>query len=542
MDWIKAFVQEHVSLRATRSGASFSKYYTVNNPDFDLDALLEKRCQEEQDEADLVGAEVDESAPGASTSTMAAATASDPPSPLSSAPSTPSPSRAPSPSRQQSNPPSPLSSAPSTPSPSRAPSPTRPGSPDLPPSKRARRQSPSARAHYQFANPNAHKSSKKRRSRLSRQKRAQKRAAGQAWDPPGAAALRNSRHLANAKFEGVDLNWNEQPATRTGFTSKRDCGEAQLYTLDDLVGPNAKVPGMKLVNWDGRETTGICAQDERVFGVCAGRPDGEWDEVHGPLADELAAWGARIKFPADAREHRRGNFGAQAYGVSHGGGQIEPAVLKHTARMNAMLTHLLGLTAMIRIAHFASSVFFNWAPRLWMYYAKHMQTLFENDPTLQRNFAKSVWACITINFGPRTVTYKHRDFGNLAYGWCAITALGKYDPDRGGHLVLWECGLVIRFPPGSTIIIPSSIIHHSNTTIAPEETRYSVTQYTTGAIFRWVQHGCMLDDKYYSSLSPKERAEASRANANRWREGAKLWSTIPELQNPAMYRMEVLEH
>ncbi|KAL1739419.1 hypothetical protein HDZ31DRAFT_68957 [Schizophyllum fasciatum] len=196
---------------------------------------------------------------------------------------------------------------------------------------------------------------------------------------------------------------------------------------------------------------------------------------------------------------------------------------------------------MIRIAHFASSVFYNWAPRLWMHYAEHMRVLFENDPTLERNFAKSVWACITINFGPRTVTYKHRDFGNLPYGWCAITALGKYDPDRGGHLVLWECGLVIRFPPGSTIIIPSSIIHHSNTKIARKETRYSVTQYTTGAIFRWVQHGCVLDEEYYSSLSPAEHRDAMKANASRWREGAKLWSTISELRDPAMYRVEVLD-
>jgi hypothetical protein len=67
------------------------------------------------------------------------------------------------------------------------------------------------------------------------------------------------------------------------------------------------------------------------------------------------------------------------------------------------------------------------------------------------------------------VTFPHLDFANLAWGWCAITALGDFDPDKGGHLILWDLKLIIRFPPGSTILIPSTLIHHSNTSIHPHE-------------------------------------------------------------------------
>ena len=175
-----------------------------------------------------------------------------------------------------------------------------------------------------------------------------------------------------------------------------------------------------------------------------------------------------------------------------------------------------------------------------MFYADHMRKLFDNDHDLRQNFPRSVWACITINFGPRTICYKHRDFGNLPFGWCAITALGRFDPNRGGHLVLWECGLVIRFPPGSTILIPSAIINHSNTTIAEHETRYSVTQYTAGAIFRWVQHGCRLDEKYYSSLSRAGVRKAKEANSRRWREGVELWSKVGDLQSTAREVIDTL--
>ncbi|TRM55404.1 hypothetical protein BD626DRAFT_417971, partial [Schizophyllum amplum] len=493
---------QHVGLRTTRSGTTYGRYYTVNNPEFDLDALLKSRCDEddEQDEDDLVGAEcVDDD------SEVAGEPRCDTSSPLSSIPSSPAASRPPSPAAQ--------------------------------PAKRHRHSRPGPHSTA----PATHKASKKRNSRRSRRTQAQNRVPEMDWTPRRSGVLRNARHIAEAQFERVDLDWDDQEVTSTGFTAKRSGGEEKLYALDDLIGPKAKVPGMKLIDWDGSETIGLCAQDGRTFGVLAGHPDDpNWDSVHESLASEIAARGARTSFPKASREHRRGRFGAEAHGVSHGGGQTAPGVLKHTKGMAATLAYLVGLTAMVRIAHFSSSVFYNWAPKLWTYYAEHMHSLFKNDPTLKRNFPYSVWACITINFGPRTVTFKHRDFGNLPFGWCAITALGKYDANRGGHLVLWECGLVIRFPPGSTIIIPSGIIHHSNTKIARRETRYSVTQYTSGALFRWVEHGCMLDEEYYNSLSPSEYDKAVEKNTRRWMEGARLWSTVSELQDVASERVDVL--
>ncbi|KAJ7828584.1 hypothetical protein B0H14DRAFT_2263384, partial [Mycena olivaceomarginata] len=89
--------------------------------------------------------------------------------------------------------------------------------------------------------------------------------------------------------------------------------------------------------------------------------------------------------------------------------------------------------------------------------------------------AKSPFAAVTFNFGPATITFPHTDALNLTWGWCAITALGAFDPRRGGHLVLWDLCLVIQFPPGSTILIPSAILWHSNVGIASEERRYSFT-------------------------------------------------------------------
>lgn len=123
-------------------------------------------------------------------------------------------------------------------------------------------------------------------------------------------------------------------------------------------------------------------------------------------------------------------------------------------------------------------------PDLYNYYDGSFKDLIDSDQRLERLFDESIWAAAGYNFGPHTITAKHRDFANLPFGICSITALGNYDPTLGGHIVLWDLGLVIEFPPGSTILIPSAAIAHSNTPVACHENRASFTQFTAGGLFR----------------------------------------------------------
>jgi hypothetical protein len=72
---------------------------------------------------------------------------------------------------------------------------------------------------------------------------------------------------------------------------------------------------------------------------------------------------------------------------------------------------------------------------------------------------------------------------NFAQSWCSITPLGDFDSDIGGDLVLWDFKLVIHFLAGSTMLIPSALLYHSNTPIQPGETHYSIVQYAAGGAF-----------------------------------------------------------
>ncbi|KAJ7779983.1 hypothetical protein B0H16DRAFT_1300216, partial [Mycena metata] len=151
-------------------------------------------------------------------------------------------------------------------------------------------------------------------------------------------------------------------------------------------------------------------------------------------------------------------------------------------------------------------------------------------PTLRWNFARSVFAACTFNFGPHAITVPHLDFGNLSWGWCAITALGWFDPDVGGHLILWDLKLVIRFPPGSTILLPSAIIRHSNVPVAAHERRYSFTQYTASGLFRWIRNGFRTEEAYESTVTSDEKRARQQENGGRWEKGVAMYSTLEDLR------------
>ena len=156
------------------------------------------------------------------------------------------------------------------------------------------------------------------------------------------------------------------------------------------------------------------------------------------------------------------------------------------------------------------------APHLFDHYEKTLAKLKSHHPELVEPFLSSVFPTLTVNLGPHTFCGPHRDSANLPFGLCGITALESFNPSAGGHLVLWELGLIVEFPPGSTILIPSSIVTHSNLPLSDpsHETRFSFTQYASGELFRWVAngfrtHGALFGDgreagkvktKYYAEL------------------------------------------
>ncbi|KAJ7818012.1 hypothetical protein B0H13DRAFT_1662247 [Mycena leptocephala] len=229
---------------------------------------------------------------------------------------------------------------------------------------------------------------------------------------------------------------------------------------------------------------------------------------------------------------RCGPHAAKSVGASMGGGQTHPQNLAHGVRNLAIFARLFGVKSIERIVGWTNMLFMAFAPDLHEFYRVTLNDLcaWDHQQTrakhIFRNFSESlsVFATATFNFGPATVTLPHLNFRNLAWGWCAITALGNFNPDRGSHLVLWDLKMIIRLPPGSTILLPSAILRHSNIKIFPHETRFSFTQFTPAGLFRWVYNGFRTDKDVDGSktTSSAERERRQRDRAQRWQEELKM--------------------
>lgn len=179
----------------------------------------------------------------------------------------------------------------------------------------------------------------------------------------------------------------------------------------------------------------------------------------------------------------------------------------------------------------APGAFAFWNPGVYDYQKTRVeQVLAEKSdrPPLRQTTPKTAFPTTACNF--RSVCCcPHRDTQNCPFGWCAITALGKFDHRRGGHLILWELRLIIEFPHGHTILIPSATVTHFNTPVADAETRMSMTQYCAGSVLRYADNlGSTDKDLRRKNKALYEQNQADRDE--RWAMSLGLLSTVDDLR------------
>ncbi|KAI0313486.1 hypothetical protein OF83DRAFT_1065431 [Amylostereum chailletii] len=272
--------------------------------------------------------------------------------------------------------------------------------------------------------------------------------------------------------------------------------------------------------------------DRNGYIMCAmhGRPDDPtWDEACGRVCLKLVDLGQRFYFNETDSKHRRGEYPCFHAGVSYGGGQKGPMNRKQASKgKQTEVDRLLADNDVIRLAGHGSASFATTAPKLFKKFDDTLNALCERDSKLKRPYPNSVWAATTFNLGGQVITTPHTDHRNLASGWCSITALGNFDPQAGGHLVLHSLGLIIEFPPNSECCILSACIVHSNTPVQPGEVRCSITQYSAGGLFQWVDSGFRkLGD--LAMHDPQRKVEMEAADPTWWDTHISLLSKVEDL-------------
>ncbi|KAK7466153.1 hypothetical protein VKT23_004878 [Stygiomarasmius scandens] len=327
----------------------------------------------------------------------------------------------------------------------------------------------------------------------------------------------------------IIIDWDCLPAISmsSGYLG-RDWveGPRKVWALDELVGPTSKFQ-FHLIRWNGRTSLPIVDRNGKIFVVLVARPpnDETWESVHKDAAQLLEKLGPRVTPQHCDELSRRGVWIYISVGYSFGGGQKFPKLFNQLPKNQLVLDELLSSTCFQRISGHVSSAFAAWAPKLHQLYTSTLQQYATEDPSFRPNFPRTAFAAATFNFDNQTETVEHLDYFNYIFGWCGVTALGSFDYTKGGHMILWDLGLVIEFPPGCSILLPSSYIRHSNTAISPGEKRYSFTEYTAGGLFRYNDDGM----RTRASMSPYERQQREKQAKDRVHEGVELYSTLDEL-------------
>ncbi|KAJ6512807.1 hypothetical protein C8R45DRAFT_813029, partial [Mycena sanguinolenta] len=199
---------------------------------------------------------------------------------------------------------------------------------------------------------------------------------------------------------------------------------------------------------------------------------------------------------AEELDHRWGTYVQVTGGDSFGDRRCRLGTMVNTAINTTIFISRISHPAFQSFASFATVLFTSWAPNAFDFSVDYMTLFYRHYTKLAWPFKNGIWSACMFNLGPRTYTRPHCNFNNLAFGWCTITALRNFDYTHGGHLVLWDCKLIIEFPPGCTILIPSTAILHLNIPIGLGEHRYSFTQYMAGGVFQWVEWGFKSEEEY----------------------------------------------
>ncbi|KAJ6447696.1 hypothetical protein C8R45DRAFT_850719 [Mycena sanguinolenta] len=306
---------------------------------------------------------------------------------------------------------------------------------------------------------------------------------------------------------GIRQHVPKAKARKSAKNTPRELPSACLRELKELTDEL----GYVYVSWDGRSVREhelrahsdsgldrnpllILDRDGRIIAVFVSAPeDPEWQSVADEAAKalkEVREEGLRTgAFAVGHNSHRRGRFLTLKGGVSHGGGQKHPGNICNPPGQLQLFNALIANKYIRRICGFQSSAMRTYGPKLFQDYVTDLQALFAHHRELCHNFTNSILPAVTFNLGPQSVTFEHVDDLNRALGWCAITCAGNFDPQTSAHLYMKQLKLVVEFPPAATSLLPSAVIAHGNTPLSPSETRYSITQYAAGGLFRYVKYG-----------------------------------------------------
>ncbi|KIK66717.1 hypothetical protein GYMLUDRAFT_238953 [Collybiopsis luxurians FD-317 M1] len=202
-----------------------------------------------------------------------------------------------------------------------------------------------------------------------------------------------------------------------------------------------------------------------------------------------------------------------------GQGQMEPmnfAQMKHNA---GVWEEILGdpfVKRMARLCDYGIESYFSQIHTLLTNLNHQLANV--HNPHLKQNFPDVCFAACHLNLD-FAVSELHNDLLNVFFTMCVVWCCGPFNHKMGGHLILWELGIVIKFPSGCGFIFPSAAISHTNIPIGSDECRHSIAFFTAAGNLHFYHNGFMTDKEFKARASEKQRQAWDMYHKDLWRIG-----------------------
>ncbi|KAJ7024583.1 hypothetical protein C8F04DRAFT_1192255 [Mycena alexandri] len=288
--------------------------------------------------------------------------------------------------------------------------------------------------------------------------------------------------------------------------------EDREYDLAELVGPESRFR-LRLVPSVGAYPRVIIAEDKSLVGMLGGHSHrNTWHKE----VVEPATQACQDTIPHIVRSPEEVAHNSSP--TLHGGIGMtfneEPTEKNSSVVLNALIFfELLSFFAMKKLVGYGNRLLQTFCPTAFNALWDEKVLFLENKPDLLYPTSSSVFSALTFELGGHHSRYlaaghPHR---RVPGGWNILTALGKYSPIHGGHIILWEFGFVCCLAPGATVLLPAGVVNYSFVRVRPHETRYLVIQWAGPGIPRWFRNGYNLD----SDFAVKASEEQHRARKER---------------------------
>ncbi|KAK7002262.1 hypothetical protein R3P38DRAFT_3215414 [Favolaschia claudopus] len=300
------------------------------------------------------------------------------------------------------------------------------------------------------------------------------------------AALRKQRHLR--LLEAILELRAERllPRNVVNVAEPGDFDFTQIedrdYALDEVVGANSRFR-LRQVYWSGKDVR-VIASTRRAVTILAGRAQGfDW------LTDIINPVNAHLEEEAAALRARNGpnnplvlSAGVGTYFNERKASETPmiplPREIRDRAADALASMNLLSTVPMKRLVSFGNGLVETYCKKSARLLKAQKNALLEVDPDAYYPCDTSDFSVITFELGGPHRRTDHRGMPRTYEpgSWTVLTALGQYDPSKGGMIILWDLGWVITFAPGDTILLPAGVIRYSFVAVRPGETRYSMIQ------------------------------------------------------------------